>query len=123
MAAAQNPHVHLEAMEEALNEGSQLKEAGNPGGQSVPVGQFPIGLLANRGKSSFRMFHYKRKTRDSRIFWYPQLLRVLALMRLNRRVPIGTHGGVRGRLSYLFRGVSYSICSIIALWKSGWNMI
>ena len=28
-------------------------------------------------------------------------------MRLNRRVPVGTHGGVRGRLSYLFRGVSY----------------
>ena len=27
------------------------------------------------------------------------LLRVLALMRLNRRVPVGTHGGVRGRLS------------------------
>ena len=30
-------------------------------------------------------------------------------MRLNRRVPVGTHGGVRGRLSYLFRGASYSI--------------
>ena len=29
---------------------------------------------------------------------YPQLLRVLALMRLNRRVPVGTHGGVKGRL-------------------------
>ena len=33
-------------------------------------------------------------------------------MRLNRRVPVGTHGGVRGRLSYLFRGVSYSIVQI-----------
>ena len=107
MVAAQVSHVHLEAMEEAPNEGSQLKEAGNPGGQGVPVGQFPIGLLANCRKPSFSMFHYKRKTRDSRIFWYPQLLRVLALMRLNRRVPVGTHGGVRGRLSYLFRGVSY----------------
>ena len=30
-------------------------------------------------------------------------------MRLNRRVPVGTHGGVRGRLYYLFRGDSYSI--------------
>ena len=30
-------------------------------------------------------------------------------MRLNRRVPVGTHGGVRGRLSYLVRGASYSI--------------
>ena len=27
-----------------------------------------------------------------------RLLRVLALMRLNRRVPVGTHDGVRGRL-------------------------
>lgn len=33
-------------------------------------------------------------------------------MRLNRRVPIGTYGGVRGRLSYLFRGDSYSIVQI-----------
>jgi hypothetical protein len=68
VAAAQIPHVHLEAMEEAPNEGSQFKEAGNPGGQGVPVGQFPIGLLANRRKPSFSMFHYKRKTRSSRIF-------------------------------------------------------
>ena len=30
-------------------------------------------------------------------------------MRLNRRVPVGTHGGVRGRFYYLFRGDSYSI--------------
>ena len=100
MAAAQVSHVYLEAMEEAPNEGSQLKEAGNSSGQGIPVGEFPIGLLANCRKPSFSMFHYKRKTRDSRIFWYPQLLRVLALMRLNRRVPIGTHGGVRGRLYY-----------------------
>ena len=109
MVAAQIPHVHLEAMEEAPNEGSQLKEAGNSSGQGIPVGQLPIGLLANRRKSSFRMFHNQRKTRSSRIFQYPQLLRVLALMRLNRRVPVGTHGGVRGRPSYLFRGASYSI--------------
>ena len=68
MAAAQVSHVHLEAMEEAPNEGSQLKEAGNPGREGVPVGQLPIGLLANRGKPSFRMFHNQRKTRSSRIF-------------------------------------------------------
>ena len=28
-------------------------------------------------------------------------------MRLNRRVPVGTHGGVRGRLSYLFRAIPH----------------
>ena len=32
------------------------------------------------------------------ILYYPELLRVFALMRLNRRVPVGTHGGVRDRL-------------------------
>ena len=67
MAAAQVSHVHLEAMEEAPNEGSQLKEAGNPGREGV-VGQLPIGLLANRGKPGISVFHYKRKTRSSRIF-------------------------------------------------------
>lgn len=39
-------------------------------------------------------------------------------MRLNRRVPVGTHGGVRGRLSYLFRGVSYSI-ALLRILKGG----
>ena len=37
--------------------------------------------------------------KDKTNYLYPQLLRVLALMRLNRRVPVGTHGGVGGRLS------------------------
>ena len=68
MVAAQVSYVHLEAMEEAPNEGGQFKEAWNSSGQGIPVGEFPIGLLANRGKPSFRMFHYKRKTRSSRIF-------------------------------------------------------
>ena len=42
-------------------------------------------------------------------------------MRLNRRVPVGTHGGVRGRLYYLFRGASYSIHSLgsIAALRTG----
>ena len=38
-------------------------------------------------------------------------------MRLNRREPVGTHGGVRGRLYYLFRGDSYSIILIRLLKK------
>ena len=68
MAAAQVSHVHLEAMEEAPNEGGQFKEAWNSSGQGIPVGEFPIGLLANRGKPGISVFHYKRKTRSSRIF-------------------------------------------------------
>ena len=40
-------------------------------------------------------------------------------MRLNRRVPVGKHGGVRGRFSYLFRGVSYSITPLRILKGGG----
>ena len=36
--------------------------------------------------------------KDKTNYLYPQLLRVLALMRLNRHIPVGTHGDVRGRL-------------------------
>ena len=51
-------------------------------------------------------------------------------MRLNRRVPVGTHGGVRGRLYYLFRGASYSIVIGNPLndgkwtytWENGWQL-
>ncbi len=39
-------------------------------------------------------------------------------MRLNRRVPIGTHGGVRGRLPYL-SAASYSIALSLLLPESG----
>lgn len=39
-------------------------------------------------------------------------------MRLNRRVPVGTHGGVRGRLYYLFRGDSYSIVGKFEMGKT-----
>ena len=41
--------------------------------------------------------HLQQKTRTSRILQYPGPVRVSALMRLNRRVPNGTHGGVGGR--------------------------
>ena len=67
MVAAQVSHVHLEAMEEAPNEGGQFKEAWNSSGQGIPVGEFPIGLLANRRKPGISVFHYKRKTRSSGI--------------------------------------------------------
>lgn len=41
-------------------------------------------------------------------------------MRLNRRVPIGTHGGVRGRFSYLFREASYSI-TLLHIFERRWS--
>ena len=44
-------------------------------------------------------------------------------MRLNRRVPVGTHGGVRGRFSYLFRGASYSIILISSSKKCEFDIL
>ena len=59
MAAAQNPNVHLEAVEEAENEDSQFKKAGDTGRQGIQVGKYQIGLLAHSGKSSAIVFHYQ----------------------------------------------------------------
>ena len=59
--------VHLEAVEEAQNEGCQLEKAGHPGRQGLPVGKFQTGLLTYRRQSCIKMFHYKQKTRSSGI--------------------------------------------------------
>ena len=67
MDAAQVPNVHLEAVEEAQNEGCQLEKAGHPGRQGLPVGKFQTGLLTYRRQSCIKMFHYKQKTRSSGI--------------------------------------------------------
>ena len=67
MDAAQVPNVHLEAVEEAQNEGCQFEKAGYPGRQGLPVGQLQTGLLAYRQESCIKMFHYKQKTRSSGI--------------------------------------------------------
>ena len=86
---------------------ANLRKLGDTVGQGVPVGKHQIGLLAHSGKSGAIVFHYQCKTRGGRILQYPRLLRVHALMRLNRRVPTGTHGGVRSQIPIL--GASYSI--------------
>ena len=51
MGVAQVPNVHLEAVEEAQNEGCQLEKAGHPGRQGLPVGKFQTGVLAYRRES------------------------------------------------------------------------
>ena len=64
------------------------------------MGKHPARLLANSRKPSTKMFHNKRKARTCRIHEYPGNVRAnskKALKQLNRRVPNGTHGGVRGR--------------------------
>ncbi|OLA22158.1 MAG: hypothetical protein BHW29_08255 [Faecalibacterium sp. CAG:74_58_120] len=47
---------------------ANLRKLGIPADKAYQWGEFPIGLLANRRKPSFSMFHYQRKTRNSRIF-------------------------------------------------------
>ena len=59
--------------------------------------QLPESLLAHGEERSCTKGNLERKTRTGRILQYPRPVRVCALMRLNRRVPNGTHGGVRGR--------------------------
>ena len=62
-------------------------------------GAFQIGLLENSWKLSFNISHYNTNKELAAVGYFGILpLRVLALMRLNRCVPVGTHGGVRGQL-------------------------
>ena len=101
MAAAQNPHVSLETVEEAENQGAELKETGHPSVAGLPMGEYSPGLLESSWKRSPQPLYYKRKARTSRVLRLPGTVRANskpALIRLNRRVPNGTHGGVRGRL-------------------------
>ena len=58
---------------------------------------FPKVLLAQCETRECANGDYEQETRTSRIFQLIRQVRVYALMRLNRRVPNGTHGGVGGR--------------------------
>ena len=52
-------------------------------------------------RDNLKMFHYRRKARIGRILRFPGAIRATsqtARMRLNRCIPNGTYGGVRGRL-------------------------
>lgn len=59
MAETQNSNVHLEAVEETENEGSQSKKTGNSARADLLVGKYQIGLLAHSGKSGAIVFHYQ----------------------------------------------------------------
>ena len=101
MASAQNPHVHLEAMEEAENQGAKPTEVRHPCVAGQPMGEYPLGLLESSWKWNSQPLYYQRKARTGRVLRLSGAVRANskpALMRLNRRVPNGMHGGVRGRL-------------------------
>jgi hypothetical protein len=67
MAAQKIPHVHLEAMEEAENKDTKLKEIRNTGVAGIPMGQFPTGLLAHCWKCGFTAVYNERKARTGGI--------------------------------------------------------
>ena len=101
MATAQNPHVHLETVEEAENQGAEPEETGHPSVAGLPVGEYSPRLLEGSREWNSLPLYYKRKARTGRVLQFSGTVRAnskTALMRLNRRVPNGTHGGVRGRL-------------------------
>ena len=98
MAEKEVPLLHLEAVEAAPNKSEEPDEAGNAPVAGLQERELTEGILGGSRKRYSHAHHHKQKTRSSRIFQYRELLRVSALMRLNRRVPNGTHGGVRGRL-------------------------
>ena len=59
MATTTNADVHLEAVEEAENEGTELAKAGGSEGASIPMGEYSIGILANCWKRDTASLYYK----------------------------------------------------------------
>lgn len=68
MAEKTIPHVHLETMVEAENQGTEPSKIGSTGETGLPMGEYASGLLAGCRKSSAVLFHNKRKARTSRVF-------------------------------------------------------
>ena len=87
----------LKTMEETQDESKEPHAIGDTRVVGVGCKQLPESLLAHGEERSCTKGNLERKTRTGRILQYPRPVRVCALMRLNRRVPNGTHGGVRGR--------------------------
>ena len=67
MAAAQNPHVHLEAMEEAENQGAKPTEVRHPCLAGLPIGEYLPGLLESSRKWNSQPLYYQRKACTGRI--------------------------------------------------------
>ncbi len=87
--------LYPETMEEARK--GESHSTGYTGMAGVGREQLPESLPAHGWERPCTAGNLERKTRTGRILQHPLPVRVCALMRLNRRVPNGTHGGVRGR--------------------------
>ena len=86
----------METMEGSESENTKPYEAGHTEIQSPQMGIHQSLLECSR-KPGVEMLNNERTTRTGGILQYPRPIRVVALMRLNRRVRNRTHGGVRGR--------------------------
>ena len=115
MASPTPQNVHLEAMEAAEDKSKEPYKAGNGAVESIQKRQFQQRLLGCGRQWYSHQNDNERETRTSRILFLIRQVRVPALMRLNRRVPIGTHGGVRGRRLI---AASYSIKYIPIICKN-----
>jgi hypothetical protein len=87
----------LPSVEETQNTCSEPEEAGHAGLAGLSKREHTQRVLGGCKKWYSYSHDYKQKTRTGRILQHPEPVRVLALKRLNRRVPNGTHSGVRGR--------------------------
>ena len=98
MAEAKNPYVHLETMEEAKNPNGEFNQAWGAKRKSVDSSDNSKSILEKFCNANSTRGSLKESARPSRILQYPDTVRASALMRLNRRIPNGTYGGVGGRL-------------------------
>ena len=96
MAETETSGLHMETMEGSESENTKPYEVGHI---EILCPQMGIcqGLLECSRESGVTTLNNKRTTRTGGILQYPRPIRVVALMRLNRRVRNRTHGGVRGR--------------------------
>ena len=96
MASPQIPLLHLEAVETDIHEKEGIGATRYDRMASVGDGEIQKVLLAD--VENAECGYLKQKTRTSGIPQYPRQVRVCAPnLRLNRRIPNGTYGGVGGR--------------------------
>ena len=98
MAEKKIPLLYLETVKTPQNESEEPCEAGNAPVAGLQERELSKGILGNCRKRYSENNHYKRKTRTGRILQNPWPIRVIALMRLSRRVLNGMHGGAGGWL-------------------------
>ena len=98
MVTAKAKVVDLETVETHQNQTSELDKAWYPEAKGMGICEYPKRLLAHSQKSDFAKEHHQWPAKGIWLYLFHRLLQPNTLCKLrNRRVPDGTHGGVRGR--------------------------